>query len=365
MIEGLENRGNLYRLKKCMKRCMAGEEITLGFIGGSITMGSLSSTSATCYAYLVYKWWVKKFPKAKIHYVNAGIGGTTSQFGVARAESDLLCYRPDFVGIEFSVNDENTDFFKETYEGLVRKIVSYETDPAVMLIHNVRYDGKTRAHQIHTEIGRAYDLPSISMKEAIYGKVKEGSIPAREITPDDLHPNDKGHALVAGAITNFLECVYKEVEQEETVPKWLQDPVTKNRYENSKRYQNYNSSPVLEQFSIDHSRQDSITEFFKKGWTATKEGALIQFEIEGTELAVQYRKTIHKPAPIAEAVIDGEEEHKIKLDANFDEDWGDCLYLQNLASNLPMGKHLVTIRIIESHENDQCPFYLVSLIGSH
>jgi lysophospholipase L1-like esterase len=42
---------------------------------------------------------------AKFDYINAGIGGTTSQFGVTRVENYLLCYHPDFVIVEFSVND--------------------------------------------------------------------------------------------------------------------------------------------------------------------------------------------------------------------------------------------------------------------
>lgn len=65
----------------------------------------------------------KTFPQADFTYINAGIGGTTSQFGVARAEADLLSKEPDFVIIEFSVNDDSTEHFMETYEGLVRKYI--------------------------------------------------------------------------------------------------------------------------------------------------------------------------------------------------------------------------------------------------
>ena len=73
-----------------MKKAIQGEDITVGFLGGSITQGCNASAPETCYAYLVYQWWCEKFPKSKIAYINAGIGGTTSQFGAARAESDLL-----------------------------------------------------------------------------------------------------------------------------------------------------------------------------------------------------------------------------------------------------------------------------------
>lgn len=82
------------RLKNLMKRAANGESLVIGFLGGSITQGSLSSTPKTCYAYLVYEWWKKSFPNAAFSFVNGGIGGTTSHYGGARAWKDVLCYRP-------------------------------------------------------------------------------------------------------------------------------------------------------------------------------------------------------------------------------------------------------------------------------
>ena len=38
------------RLKNLMKRAANGESLVIGFLGGSITQGSLSSTPKTCYA---------------------------------------------------------------------------------------------------------------------------------------------------------------------------------------------------------------------------------------------------------------------------------------------------------------------------
>ena len=94
---GIANRGNQARLKKVMDRAIRGEKLTIGFLGGSITQGSLSSKPTLCYAYRVFDWWKQTFPQAEFTYVNAGIGGTTSHFGVARVQSDLLAYEPDFV----------------------------------------------------------------------------------------------------------------------------------------------------------------------------------------------------------------------------------------------------------------------------
>ena len=101
--------------------------------------------------------------------------------------------------------DDNNDFFKETYEGLVRRVYQNPLQPAVALIHNIMYDHGTTAQEIHQSIGEHYELPCVCMKTTIYEEVKAGRIANRDITPDDLHPNTAGHALVASVIINFLE----------------------------------------------------------------------------------------------------------------------------------------------------------------
>ncbi|MBD5483186.1 MAG: SGNH/GDSL hydrolase family protein [Lachnospiraceae bacterium] len=363
--KGLVNRGNWYRLKECMRRAEGGDRITIGFLGGSITQGAVAETHTTCYAYLVFDWWVKKFPKTAFTYVNAGIGGTTSQFGVARAQSDLLSSRPDVVFVEFSVNDENNDFFKETYEGLVRKIYDAPLKPAVTLIHNVMYDHGKTAQEIHQAVGMHYDLPCVAMKPVIYAEVEAGRIPNRDITPDDLHPNTAGHALVASVIIAYLEKVYAELSKEEAQPNAMPAPLTDNHYQNSIRLQNNNASPDLDGWTADLTPQRLVLEGFRNGWTAGKQGAKITFEAEGSEIAVQYRKTITQPAPIAKAVVDGDEANAVILDANFDETWGDCLFMQNLLVHGENRKHTVEITLTQTHADDASLFYLISLIVSH
>jgi len=363
--KAIDNVGDLYRLKNLMKKANNGQKLTLGFLGGSITQGSLSSTPQTCYAYHVFEWWQQKFPQANLTYINAGIGGTTSQFGVARVQSDLLSYQPDFIIVEFSVNDDNNEHFLETYEGLIRKIYSDDNEPAMMIVNNVRYNDGGNAQEQHNKIGKAYQIPCVSMQSSIYPQIKAGVIKNREITPDDLHPNDEGHELVADVITYFLEKVYHDLEQEEAPVKELIAPITQNTYQNSVRYQKDSSNYVSNGFRADNSKQETITEFFKNGWTADKNVASIVFHVEGTGISVQFRKSVKKPTLIAVAIVDDDEKNAITLDGNFDEDWGDCLYLQTVTEHTEYKKHKVEIRIVEAHEDDVVPFYLVSVIGTY
>lgn len=367
--KGVINTGDDSRIRQVMRRAANGEALTLAFLGGSITQGCLASTPEGCYAYLTYAWWKEAFPKADFTYINAGIGGTTSHLGTGRVEEDVLQYEPDFVIVEFSVNDaDDSAHFQETYEGLVRRILKAPSAPALLLVHNVRYDDGGNAEQIHAPVGAYYHLPSVSMKPTIYAQVAAGNIKNRDITQDDLHPNDAGHALVAGVITHYLQSVKEAVEHDAAVLGQdtpfgvLPGPLTANGYENAHRYRNDELQPVLcEGFVKDETEQSAVSDCFKKGFMASRKGDKIVFEAEGASIGVQYKKTMKGPVPKALLTLDGDTAHPILLDGNFDEDW-DCLYLETILEHGEHKMHRIEIELTETHENDAEPFYLVSLI---
>lgn len=62
--------------------------------------------------------------------------------------------------------------------------------------------------------------------------------------------------------------------------------------------------------------------------------------------------------------MDGDAEHAVRLDANFDETWGDKLELDTILEHGENKVHKVEVRLVETHEDDAVPFYLVSVIGS-
>lgn len=358
----VQNVGNTYRLQQLMARAEAGEELTIGFIGGSITMGSGASNANKCYAKLVYDWWCETYPQAKFNYVNAGIGATTSQFGVARAEEDLLRYEPDFVVVEFSVNDEGSSFYGETYESLVRKILTDKSEPAVMVLNMVQYDSGVNAQLIHNEVASLYELPAVSMQNSIYKEITLGNLTAEEVSADMLHPNDRGHAYGAEIVAYYLQKV-KDGIYSSAADAELPQPLYSLRSMSSVRYDNRNIKPVLNGFTADTAVQNGITDVFKNGYTAKDEGASIVFEnIYGSTICLQYCKTNTLGAPLAVAVIDGDEAKAVVLDGNYPNGWGNWLYLDTIASELdPLIPHTVEIRITESGARD---FYLVSVIAS-
>ena len=375
------NKGNTARLEKCMARAVAGEKLVIGYLGGSITMGSVATVQEKCYAYLSHLWWKETFPQATVEFVNAGIGATTSQFAVARVEEDLLAYKPDVVFIEFTVNDDTSGHFKETYEGLLRKVYGHETKPAVITLQNAFYHDGVSAEAIHTPVAKYYDLPIVSFKKAVVERVMADEIVESDITPDHLHPNDKGHALLAEVVKFYLDKVYEEWKQEEAVAEPCEEncdkansadcnsvatlpvPMTKNRYEASVRLRNKNLEvKASEGFVPDTSVQEHITHIFKNGWEVTKEGSHLEFDIEAACLGIQYRRTIQHPAPSMKVFVDGEE--KNVLNGEFDETWGDLIALETIFENDYRQLHHIRLELIKTHEDDKLPFYLVAVLAS-
>ena len=364
------------RLKNLMKRAANGESLVIGFLGGSITQGSLSSTPKTCYAYLVYEWWKKSFPNAEFSFVNGGIGGTTSHYGGARAWKDVLCYRPDIVTVDFSVNDDANEFFEETYEGTLRRLLMAPSAPAVVVLNNVFYDTGKNAQDYHNRIADHYGIPHVSIKDTIFPDVESGKIVRADITPDNLHPNDKGHRLVADEICKLLDSIKAEVEEETIAGENIEGkstkteasvllpaPLTENAYEHSRLIQIQDNEAILDGFLVDPIEKKGMLDIFKNGWTAAHTNDKISFEIECSCLAVQYRKSVQQPVPKAKAVIDGDEAHAVILDGNFTEDWGDCLYLEPLLHHAEKKVHRIEITVTDAKDIVR-PFYLVSLIVS-
>lgn len=358
------------RLLSCMKRAAKGEELTIGFLGGSITQGSLASSDALTYAYQVYKWWCDTFKEATFHYVNGGIGGTTSHFGVSRAYEDMLMYQPDVVVVDFSVNDDADEFFQETYEGVIRKLLSFGTKPAVLVLNNVYYDTGENAQKFHNAVADYYHVPHVSILDTVYQRMKAGEFTREELTSDGLHPNDKGHGLLAQEIIKYLEQVKQKAEATDSgsgpaknlLPETLPEPLTANAYEEAKRLTIRNCTPELNGFRADTGEKMGHLDFFKNGWIGRKKRDRISFEVDCSCIAVQYRKTIRKPSPVAKLVLDRKEEESVLLDGNFEEDWGDCLYLEKVLHRGKQGKHLVEIEVVQAEETDKEPFYLLSLI---
>lgn len=203
IANSLVSTGNNYRMINAIQKAMRGEDVTIAYIGGSITEGALSTTHTKSYAYTFYNMFKERFGKnggSNVHYVNAGMSGTPSSLGVIRYSRDVAPSNPDIVFVEFAVNDNDDETKGDAYESLVRNVLNSPNKPACMLIFSVfKPDWNLQDRMI--PVGKQYNLPMISIKNAVVPAVKAGQITSSQFwASDGWHPMDYGHKLMADSI---------------------------------------------------------------------------------------------------------------------------------------------------------------------
>ena len=339
--------GNKARLAKAMKKAANGEDITVGVIGGSITQGSSANDHNNCYAELFHKYWVEKFPQSNVNFVNAGIGGTNSYLGVHRVDTQLLDSKPDAVIVEFSVNDTDKLMNKYSYDSLVRKILNCDSQPAVMLLFTTQEDG-TSLWETHKEIGAAYDLPMLSYRAVVYPEVSAGTLDWKDISPDNIHPNDEGHKLIGQLVSRYLDSVYDDLDNIDDSSVAFDTPAyTADYYKDAKMLGASDITP-REISCFEQGGNSVYPELFPDNFVTEGEGYL-KFETECKCLGFFYLKKVDGKGGKYDVYVDGE--RKGTLDADFKGGWGNYGETQQILISKDSEKHTVEIKLAEGSTN--------------
>ncbi|MFV0344247.1 MAG: helix-turn-helix domain-containing protein [Anaerocolumna sp.] len=309
--------GDLTRIAAAMRKAVLGEKVTIGVIGGSITEGYSASLYSKGYASLLKKWWENTFLEAEIEFINAGVGGTSSYLGVHRAYEDLLSHQPDFVVVEFSVNDGNSFFYKKSYDNLVRRILKQDNNPAVVLLFMTMEDG-TSAQNIDANIGFQYGLSMISYGNGVLLEIEQNHFNWKDISPDNIHPNDRGHAIVGELFSVFLTDVYNRLDAipKEVIPFKL-DPVTKEVYMDATILDSTDIEPMI----WGSFKAKKVNTRFPNNWSTDTGEESITFTVEASNIGIMYQKLTNGTGGQYEVIVDGN--YMKTLDSNFSGGWGD------------------------------------------
>ncbi len=217
MLEkSLMQAGNVHRIKSAMEKARRGEDVTVAFIGGSITQGAGAIPINTeCYAWKTFQRFCRlcgKGTEENIHYVKAGVGGTSSELGMIRYWRDVCReggIKPDLVVVEYAVNDEGDETKGHSYDSLVRKILLSGQRPGVVLLFSVFADDYNLQERL-SPVGRAYNLPMVSIKDCVteqfYKKAGQGRVLSKnQYFYDVYHPSNYGHTIMADALEHFFK----------------------------------------------------------------------------------------------------------------------------------------------------------------
>ena len=218
----LMNMGNYARVKRVIDRAKRGEEVTIAFIGGSITQGAGAiPIHKKSYAYQTWERFKANFGE-NVKLIKAGVGGTPSEFGMIRFERDVLRggkVKPDLIVIEFSVNDEGDETKGLCYESLVRKCLALSDETAVILIHAVFADDWNLEERLGP-VGVRYEIPMVSVRQGVvpqfYLKPDTGRVLTKsQFFYDVFHPTNMGHTIMADCLIHLMQQIDKAPAMED------------------------------------------------------------------------------------------------------------------------------------------------------
>jgi lysophospholipase L1-like esterase len=327
---------DLARIYKAMDKGRKGEEIKIGVIGGSITAGTAASSESKRWTNLMADWWEVKFPDCKVTLINAGWGGTGSDIGVHRVYNDLLKQQPDFIVIEFAVNDAEGELSVKMMEGLIQQILTAENTPGVMILM-LKQDNGTTAQVSHKQVGEHYAVPMVSFADLIDAQVATDGIALNTIFVDGLHPNDKGMAYIADFIKASLDSIYQTLPTSENLPTISTDlptPIITDTY--SQTYQFFPKTIV--------PLKNNGWDINDAGWSSNVPGNQIDFQVTGNAFSLVFTQNINADRGRAEVWVD--EGEKTTIDAWMNEDWGTRYSFKLVQEGLDDGVHTLHIRVL-------------------
>lgn len=358
------NSGNQVRLANMFKKAAGGEDITVAYLGGSITQGS-SATESNCYARLVTDWFEETFPDIKVTYVKAGIGATGSYIGVHRADRDVLSKNPDVVFVDFTVNDTTEHIKRDvnSYDSLMQKLWNGESKPAIVCIGMTQETGISVQSQ-HLEVAQHYDLPFISYRNAILDVINKGYIKWTDISGDNIHPNVPGHKILSEMIIDYLTEVMDNRDNISGEESDFSKPFTDNLYEDA---------VTLTPANIEATDPDAVFDPYddtfsnmKGYWMASvggvdgdKVGRLTFKDVEFRSLGILYGRTTTNGGAL-KILVDGEE--KAVINTKFPNGWGTYAEAAEVVSFDEKGKH--TVEIVPEWEDDTLFLYVSGLLVS-
>lgn len=349
-------------LAAVMKKAASGEKVTIACIGGSITQGTISKGSLDSevgfnksYADIFFMWWQENFPETEFEFINAGIGGTDSYLGVHRVQKDVLDYEPDLVLVEFSVNDADSQFYKKSYDNLVRKILLSDSSPAVMLLYMGQTNGAT-AQGSHVFIGFNYKLPMVSYSSLINDMMEQKVYTAAELSGDEVHPSALGHAVAGEILWKYLNNVYADADNYGEPEKFTAPAVTKDAYLNAWIADRENIIPD----SLGTFTEKTVCSQFPGGWVCSEGEGGFTVTMTFQNLGILYYATVDGKSGQFDVFIDGERVHTI--DGDFSGGWGNAITAEQVYTSQEEAEHTITIK--KSPESSGEVFDLLGLLIS-
>lgn len=195
--------GNTSRFHALFEKAGRGEHISIVFLGSSITLGYLIEKQHQ-FITIIQKYFQDTFHNNDVSCHNLSVPGMPSLHGLHLAYSEIEQYSPDFIMVDYSVNDQKNRMFREAYESLLVKCLSLPTQPAVASFFVKKEIGYTCAPQM-AAVCEYYGVPYVNIGTWLEEDIKAGIMRWRDFSYDGCHPGPVGHGYIGRCLLRFLE----------------------------------------------------------------------------------------------------------------------------------------------------------------
>ena len=300
--DAIVDRGNPLGLRRVFDKAERGETLRVAVIGGSITGGAHAGGREREWGSVFAAGWRELFPKAKVEFLNAGVGATGSLIGAFRYSHDVSPFKPDVLGVEFSVNDPDNDEARQTMEGVLRHARREGT--AVVLL-GMTNKGGANAQAAHLKAARKYGAPFVSYRDGVMKKIKAGTWKWEDVGADGVHPNRRGHALAGELMNLFVRDELRRYNVERRAKPPLPQPVITEAFEQGS-FTPFAELPLVENCGFVPYQEGQRS--WGRGLLSTNAGDRVVFTFTGSTAAFLYRHgDLASGMGRAKVTVDGKE----------------------------------------------------------
>ncbi|KAI5474708.1 hypothetical protein MNV49_002553 [Pseudohyphozyma bogoriensis] len=153
------------RLRKLMRKAMRGEKIKTSVIGGSVSEGVDVEENMRWHE-IASGWFKNAFPDIEVEHVVGAVPGRGSDYFNA-CHAEHIDTDVDLIIIELGINDwQRADMYFHDMEALLRAVLSYPNQPAVMLAESftIALPSLSTGTDSHLGLANYYDVPALSLR---------------------------------------------------------------------------------------------------------------------------------------------------------------------------------------------------------
>lgn len=317
------------------------DSVNIVYLGGSITQGAGVSDKSQCWVSRIGDYFEEKYPDKTINNYNEGLGGTGSDMGIMRLERDVLSKDPDYVFIEFAVNDIGKSTASRHMESIVRSLCELDEVPYVTFVYTAKYDSANKCLQNNSEAHQAvadyYGIPTIDMKPGLEDSIlstgtMEDEDNVKQWLVDLTHPTAAGYDSYTKTIEAALETGDYYVRPQQKTEK-----LDINSYPLSTEWTSAASAKATGTWAENENPS------YGCGLTSSTPGDTLEFTFSGSVLGIQHR--IGKECGQYTLNIDGKDIGTIDTYYSKTTSQG-VLGYQNFA--LGAGEHRVKITVLDT-----------------